>query len=95
MLRCACCAVHAGALICNLGQDEAYCTGCEKRYSRVDPFIWPGCDRFIPTFALQDEAYRVREDVIRAALSERFRTNAEQAGVALDMKSSGKLELQL
>lgn len=40
--------------------------------------------------SVQDEAYRVREDVIRAALSDRFRTNAEQAGVALDMKSSGK-----
>ena len=31
----------------------------------------------------------MREDVIRAALSDRFRTNAEQAGVGLDMKSSG------
>ena len=78
-----------------LGRTRRTVPAARKRYSRVDPFIWPGCDRFIPTFALQDEAYRVREDVIRAALSERFRTNAEQAGVALDMKSSGKLELQL
>lgn len=38
---------------------------------------------------MQEEAYAVREDVIRDALSERFRTNAEQAGVGLDMKSSG------
>lgn len=38
---------------------------------------------------LQDEAYAVRDGPIRSALSERFRTNAEKAGVGLDMKSSG------
>ena len=32
----------------------------------------------------------MREDGIRTALSLRFRTNAEQAGVGLDMKSSSE-----
>ncbi|KAI3425875.1 hypothetical protein D9Q98_007848 [Chlorella vulgaris] len=38
-----------------------------------------------------DEAYAVRDGPIRSALSERFRTNAEKAGVGLDMKSSGAM----
>jgi hypothetical protein len=33
----------------------------------------------------------VRDGPIRAALSDRFRTNAEQAGVGLDMKASGAM----
>lgn len=39
---------------------------------------------------LQEEAFQAREDPIREALSLRFRTNAEQAGVGLDMKASGE-----
>jgi hypothetical protein len=39
---------------------------------------------------LQEEAYDIREDHVRTELSQRFRTNFEQAGVGLDMKASGK-----
>ncbi|KAL4436828.1 hypothetical protein ABPG75_003967 [Micractinium tetrahymenae] len=38
-----------------------------------------------------EKAFEAREDPIREALSLRFRTNAEQAGVGLDMKASGAM----
>jgi hypothetical protein len=47
------------------------------------------CYRHRPT-GLQEEAYDIREDHVRTELSQRFRTNFEQAGVGLDMKASGK-----
>lgn len=54
---------------------------CRSSLFPVPPYRY-----FVP----QEEAYKVREDVIRGELSERFRTDAHQAGVGLDMKSSGE-----
>lgn len=38
-----------------------------------------------------EDAFRAREGKVRVALSERFRANSAQTGIALDMKSSGAM----
>ncbi|PSC74762.1 beta and beta-prime subunits of DNA dependent RNA-polymerase [Micractinium conductrix] len=51
----------------------------------------PGPAELVRAGLSQEAAFEVREDGIRTALSLRFRTNAEQAGVGLDMKSSSAM----